>query len=135
MRLETVTNTTHAAGLNRTLNVRRDLPDFRDRKYKPALIPLDSEIDNREHVPIILNQGTEGSCTGHGLAAVINLLNARKGNDFVASRRMLYEMAQKHDEWPGEDYDGSSCRGAIRGWKNMGVCSEEDWIYDGNEPE
>ncbi len=135
MRLKTVTNTTNAAGMNRTLNVRRDMPDIRDRMYEPALIPLDPKIDNREHVPIILNQETEGSCTGHGLAAVINLLNARKGNDFVASRRMLYEMAQKHDVWPGEDYEGSSCRGAIRGWKNMGVCSEGDWIYNNNDPE
>lgn len=135
MRLKTVTNTTHAAGMDRTLNVRRDMPDIRDRMYEPALIPLDPEIDNRGHVPIILNQETEGSCTGHGLAAVINLLNSRKGNGFIVSRRMLYEMAQKHDEWPGEDYEGSSCRGAIRGWKNMGVCSEEAWPYVDNRPE
>jgi hypothetical protein len=47
---------------------------------------------------------------------------------------MLYEMAQKHDEWPGEDYEGSSCRGAIRGWSNMGVCSEEDWAYEVGDP-
>jgi hypothetical protein len=47
---------------------------------------------------------------------------------------MLYEMAQKHDEWPGEDYEGSSCRGAIRGWRNMGVCSEDDWNYVVNKP-
>ena len=47
---------------------------------------------------------------------------------------MLYEMAKKHDEWPGEDYEGSSCRGAIRGWKNMGVCSDGDWPYHDNKP-
>nr|NJM03262.1 peptidase C1 [Desulfobacula sp.] len=43
-------------------------------------------------------------------------------------------MAKKHDEWPGEDYQGSSCRGAIRGWKNMGVCSDEDWAYSSENP-
>ncbi len=42
---------------------------------------------------------------------------------------MLYEMAKRHDEWPGHVYSGSSCRGAIRGWKNMGVCGEKDWPY------
>ena len=29
------------------------------------------------------------------------------------------------DEGEGEGYEGSSCRGAIRGWYSMGVCTEE----------
>lgn len=129
-----ITNTTEVNGKKRTLNVRRDITDIRDRMYEPALIPLDPEIDNREF-GMILDQKTEGSCTGHGLAAVINLLNVKRGKGtFESSRRMLYEMAKKHDEWPGEDYEGSSCRGAIRGWKNMGVCSDRDWPYVDNKP-
>lgn len=125
-----ITNTVSVTGEERTLNVRRDLPDIRDRMYEPALIQLKQKIDNRKYIKGILDQKTEGSCTGHGLAAVINILNAMAGkDDFMSSRRMLYEMAKKHDEWPGEDYEGSSCRGAIRGWKNMGVCSEKDWPY------
>ena len=124
------TNKTIIAGVERTLNVRRDLPDIRDRMYEPALIQLQQKTDNREHVKKILDQKAEGSCTGHGLAAVINLLKVKGGKpEFTSSRRMLYEMAKKHDEWPGEDYEGSSCRGAIQGWKNMGVCSEKDWPY------
>ena len=119
------TNMASAAGSERTLNVRRDLPDIRDRMYEPALIQLKSGIDNREYARPVLDQGVEGSCTGHGLAAVINLLSVKNGKEgFECSRRMLYEMAKKHDEWPGEDYEGSSCRGAIRGWRNMGVCTE-----------
>jgi len=121
------------AGENRILNARKDTPDIRDRMYEPALIQLQPEIDNRGGTDI-LNQGTEGACTGFGLAAVINFLNAQKRDlYFKASPRMLYEMAKKHDEWPGEDYAGSSCRGAIRGWKNMGVCSESDWRYAADE--
>jgi hypothetical protein len=77
----------------------------------------------------VLDQGTEGACTGFALAAVINLLNTERSRKFAASARMLYEMAQFHDEWPGEDYEGSSCRGAIRGWKNMGVCGDKAWQY------
>jgi hypothetical protein len=124
-----------AAGKDRTLNARKDTPDIRDRMYEPALVQLQPTLDNRNSVPKILDQGQEGACTGFGLAAVINLLNAKKRNvKFNASPRMLYEMAQKHDEWPGEDYDGSSCRGAIRGWKNMGVCSDNDWPYKKNNP-
>ena len=29
---------------------------------------------------------------------------------------MLYEMARRYDEWPGENYEGSSARGAMKGW-------------------
>ncbi|MDH3914017.1 MAG: C1 family peptidase [Rhodospirillales bacterium] len=118
--------TVKVTGANRRLNVRNDPPDIRDRYYEPALIQLQATIDHRDPA-MVLDQGQEGACTGFGLAAAINLLNAeRDRGDLRASMRMLYEMARKHDEWPGEDYAGSSCRGAIRGWKNMGVCTDGD---------
>lgn len=130
------------AGEERVMNVRNDPPDIRDRFYEPALIRLEAEIDHRDP-SLILDQGQEGACTGFGLAAVINLLNKQRGETFRASMRMLYEMARKHDEWPGEDYAGSSCRGAIRGWKNMGVCPDgkpgatrtkpREWAYKTND--
>ncbi|MEH6824329.1 MAG: C1 family peptidase [Motiliproteus sp.] len=122
------------AGKKRVLNARKDTPDIRDRMYEPALVQLQPEIDNRSGADV-LDQGEEGACTGFGLAAVINLLNSRKRNlQFKASPRMLYEMAKKHDEWPGADYQGSSCRGAMRGWMNMGVCGEDTWHYSVNDP-
>jgi len=122
-----------AAGRRRKLNARQDPPDIRDRWYEPALVQLAGEMEQREGATI-LDQGEEGACTGFGCAAVINQLKARYGMDFLASARMLYEMAKRHDEWPGEDYDGSSCRGVIRGWKNMGVCSATAWAYDPKKP-
>jgi hypothetical protein len=45
------------------------------------------------------------------------------------SPRMLYNFARRYDEYAGEDYDGSSCRGALKGWFNHGVCLEPDWPY------
>jgi len=122
-----------AAGNNRVLNVRPDAPDLRDRYYEPALIPLNKDLDNSKP-DLVLDQGQEGACTGFGLAAVINFLRYRRDEQIPVSARMLYEMARKHDEWPGEDYAGSSCRGAIKGWKNMGVCSEELWPYSTGNP-
>ncbi len=123
---DSISRTVDIAGQRRILNVRNDPPDIRDRMYEPALIQLEDKIDNRKGA-VVLDQGQEGACTGFGLAAVINQLNRERGHgDFRASTRMLYEMAKKHDEWPGEDYAGSSCRGAIRGWKNMGVCPDGD---------
>ncbi len=42
---------------------------------------------------------------------------------------MLYEMAKLHDEWQGNDYSGSSIRGAVKGFYHNGVCSEDDAPY------
>lgn len=105
-----------------------DAPDLRDHRYSPALVQLKSEIKPPPGLKI-LNQGQEGACTGFGLAAVINLLNSERRVGVKVSPRMLYEMARLHDEWEGEDYSGSSCRGAIKGWHTMGACEEDTWQY------
>ena len=106
----------------------QDVPDLRDWPFEPSLrqlqryrTPPRGSADPRP--------GQEGACTGFGLAAVINLLNKRARQRVRVSPRMLYEMAKLHDEWPGEDYAGSSCRGAIKGWYNMGVCTDGKWPY------
>jgi len=81
----------------------------------------------------ILDQGEEGACTGFGLATVIHyLLRTRKivpDRDTV-SPWMLYDMARRYDEWPGEKYEGSSARGAMKGWHKHGVCSLAHWPKD-----
>jgi len=42
---------------------------------------------------------------------------------------MLYQNARLYDEWKGEDYQGSSCRGAMKGFHKHGVCVERLWPY------
>ncbi|MDZ4262596.1 MAG: C1 family peptidase, partial [Pseudomonadota bacterium] len=71
---------------------------------------------------------------GFGLAAVVNFLlwsnnNYKVSGLKVVSQRMLYHMAQLYDEWAGEDYEGSSCRGAMKGWHRHGVCHDVTWPY------
>lgn len=106
------------------LNVTADAPDLRDRFYEPTLRALESTLHPPGNV-YVLDQGTEGACTGFGLAATINLLYRKRDTEEKVSARMLYEMARRYDEWAGEDYAGSSCRGAIKGWANTGVCTEK----------
>jgi len=125
---------------DRNLNVVPDVPDLRDRMYEPTLASLKSRIDPPTNL-VILDQQYEGACTGFGLAAVINYLSHRQTGRASAagakgvSPRMLYEMAKRFDEWKGEKYSGSSCRGAIKGWYNMGVCRETTWPYVDNKPD
>ena len=115
------------------MNAVQDVPDLRDWPFQPALHRLRRYITAPRGLNV-LDQKSEGACTGFGLAAVINLLNKQRGSKVSVSPRMLYEMARLHDEWPGEGYAGSSCRGAIKGWYNMGVCSDTQWPYVDGKP-
>jgi hypothetical protein len=122
-----------AGGKQRILNARRDGIDFRDRMYVPTLVevPMLRELaEYREARVPILDQGEEGACTGFGLATVAHyLLRKRKikSDSMEVSPFMFYDMARRYDEWAGVDYEGSSCRGAIKGWYKHGVCKKEIW--------
>jgi len=144
-------------GSERKLDARPDRTDLRDRIYQPPLVslpdqfPLPQDIEPQlqlcESWKLVLDQGSEGACTGFGLAAVVNYLGFRKwlaaGNDVrkapkespvpIVSARMLYQMARVYDEWRGEDYEGSSCRGAMKGWHKHGVCAAAHWPYGSSE--
>jgi hypothetical protein len=122
-----------AAGKQRFLYARPDGIDFRDKMYVPTLVevPVERKLeDYRKAGAPILDQGEEGACTGFGLATVAHylLLTRRDSRDPApVSPFMLYDMARRYDEWAGEDYEGSSCRGAIKGWYKHGVCKQELW--------
>lgn len=118
-----------------SLDARPDTVDFRDLMFIPTLKEVPRRItinDYRSKVKNIeiLDQGTEGSCTGYALANVANFLLSTRGDEMgssYVSAKMIYEFAKKYDEWPGEKYSGSSVRGAIKAWHKHGVCSEEVW--------
>lgn len=42
----------------------------------------------------------------------------------------MYRMAQDNDEWPGNDYEGTSVRGAFKALKAKGYVSEYRWAPD-----
>lgn len=119
----------------RLLQTRRDSLDFRDHIYAPALVPLASELLPDPQCLHVRNQQHDGACTGFGLAAVIDYLNRERGVREAVSARMLYEMARRHDQWPGYRYEGSTARGAMKGWHKSGVCPERLWKYDPDKPE
>jgi hypothetical protein len=136
--------------IGRTLDARPDRLDLRDREFTPGVISLPEQWPDdasvRRLLPgyckakLILDQGEEGACTGFGLACVVNYLHWRRtltngrARHQTVSARMLYHLARFYDEWPGEDYDGSSCRGALKAWHKHGVCAERLWPYrDAND--
>jgi hypothetical protein len=134
---------------SRKFDARPDRIDFRDLPYRARLVslpdkyPTDRLITNwfpiYRNDSMVLNQGQEGSCTGFGLAGVVNYLRWELANAMAAenqterapperiSARMLYQNARLYDEWKGEDYEGSSCRGGMKGFHKHGVCTERYW--------
>ncbi len=137
---------------NRLLDARPDRLDLRDREYMPPLKslppswPLQQDLERLfqkyRDCKMVLDQKNEGACTGFGLAAVINYLiwrdliekdeskvDAKLMEDLKVSPMMLYNMAKIYDEWEGEDYEGSSCRGAMKGWHRHGVCTQKSWPF------
>jgi hypothetical protein len=143
-------------GSSRVFDARPDRADLRDRRYAPRLVSLPPRHPDGGDISRVLrayagaglvgDQGDEGSCTGWGLRAVVNYLlwrrqpapagaeaagtgEAQRAPPEPVSARMLYHLARVYDEWDGEDYEGSSCRGAMKGWHRHGVCSEALWPY------
>jgi hypothetical protein len=51
------------------------------------------------------DQGNEGACVGFAISRMMTLLNRKR---YAADE--LYSRAKQIDEWPGEDYDGTSVR-------------------------
>lgn len=118
-----------ARPVKRTFDALRDTVDFRDQLYIPTLVEVKPASDlarfRRAGIPV-LDQGSDGACTGFALATVVNYLlrtGQYGGTADAASAHMLYVMAKRYDEWPGEKYDGSSARGAMKGWHKHGVCA------------
>jgi hypothetical protein len=115
--------------------IRPDATDARDRWYErtvdPAALPLAVSPDHyRRYVGETWHQRGE-ECTGFALAAIANYVRRRELDDPAlpsVSRRMLYEVAQLHD---GEEFqEGSTLRGALKGWTRTGVARDDLWPYD-----
>ncbi len=129
----------------RLLDVRQDRLDLRDRVYQPVLKSLSATYPDSKYINyilkcyrkenLILDQGNNGACSGYALASVINyLLWQQQNNSEIVSPKMLFNLARIYDEWNGEDYEGSSCRGAMKGWHKHGVCAKSYWEFNQEEP-
>ena len=140
MATDTFVTGSNGSKVARKLTARRDTLDFRDRMFETSLVEVPTQIPLADYlawgIPV-LDQGEEGACTGFGLATVAHFLLQRRKvvpDKAPVSARMLYEMARRYDEWPGENYSGSSARGAMKGWQKHGVCSEQEWKYEHAAP-
>lgn len=92
---------------------------------------------------VIVDQGREGACTG--FAAVTEAMASPVRVDITrvakapalgvptthpnAFAQKVYRLAQKIDEWPGENYEGSSVLAATKVMQQLGLIGEYRWAF------
>ncbi|MCC6556237.1 MAG: C1 family peptidase [Polyangiaceae bacterium] len=121
-------------------DARADVLDFRDSLYRPTMTEVPPRISLEEYqaydVPV-LDQGRNNGCTGFAVATIAHYLLRKRKVDpdhGLVSQNMLYTMARKYDEYPGEDDGkGSSLRGAMKGWHKHGVCAYDKWPWSSSD--
>ena len=118
-----------SAGLGRL-----HIPDPRDHDH---LIPLRRaaarEITCRtwtDRSPV-LDQGNTSECTVHAGDKYLTLYPVcNVGFGSKAERTRVYKEVQKLDQWPGEDYDGTSVRAVFKYLQKVrGALSGYQWAF------
>lgn len=82
--------------------------DERSRSYPIRTLLPTTFRSYTWRVPVALDQGREGACVGFGWAHEIAArpwADAGITNDYAFA---IYRWAQQNDQWPGEDYEGTS---------------------------
>ena len=76
-----------------------------------------------------LDQGSEGACTGFAVTHEAGGRPVEVPDLTEDDARQVYHRAQQLDEWPGENYEGSSVLGAIKAGTERGWYKEYRWAF------
>lgn len=115
---------------------RLHFPDQRDADYPLAEVLAEPDSFARTwrpdpHMP--LNQGQTPRCVGYSGKQFLLTRPTDKGLTGTPSADDLYALAQKNDEFPGENYDGTTARGLCKGLQSLGIITEYRWAANVNE--
>jgi hypothetical protein len=111
--------------------------DDRDLKYLIADSPLNVKTAQTQRYwddnQWWGNQGNTPQCVGYAWAHWIDdgpIIHP--GPHPIIAPQTIYTEAQKIDEWPGENYDGTSVRAAAKYLKSINKISSYLWAFDIN---
>jgi hypothetical protein len=121
---------------NKVLNVPETPIDKRDWLMKEEMISSSKTINSKEFsrsdsTPEVKNQGKIGSCVGHSGRVVYGDTMDFEGKE--PSAMWIYKKGKIHDPFEGEDYSGTTIKGACRGLIKEGCCEEKYWPYQDRE--
>ena len=113
----------------RQRNVRPDTPDLRDLPFRPNIAVTPHASLFPDIALAVKSQRDTSACTGFSLSLVVEYLlkKAQREHAGAVSPYMLYSMARRYDEFSGSRDEGSSLRGALKGWFKHGACAEALW--------
>lgn len=110
--------------------------DVRDAKYRFGLvIPQEypTRIKRKKYtIGMILDQGQNGTCVGHGWASWLSCTPVQSWGDPIA----IYNRATELDEWPGNEHDlrsGTSVRAGVKVLEELGRVHSYVWANDSHD--
>lgn len=111
-----------------------DKPDIDDHLYEDhaykyeRIAVLPKSVNLSPGCSPAYQQGQIGSCTGNGIAALIEFLMKLKNQSFMPSRLFIY-WNERNMEGTVNDDAGAQIRDGIKSVVNLGVCAESEWPY------
>ena len=78
----------------------------------------------------VLDQGQEGACVGFGWGHELLARPRVVSTVDDAYARSIYAEARRLDEWPGEDYEGTSVLAGAKAVLALGHMSEYRWAFN-----
>jgi hypothetical protein len=75
----------------------------------------------------LLDQGQTPQCVGYSTRGFLDGAPIMSKPNEGPSATTIYKMAQDNDEWPGNNYDGTSVRGAMKALQKAGQISSYVW--------
>jgi hypothetical protein len=112
------------------LGWRPSLPDFHDVPADPTGLRVLEEVDPREDLPPIYNQGSLGSCTANAIASAMEYDAILDDRDFgTPSRLFIYYGEREREGTVGIDA-GAYGRDGFKVIKADGCPPEDLWPYD-----
>src|SRR5579859_5171972 len=114
---------------------RPDLPDSRDRIFNleekvEVTAALPPRADLSPNMPGIYDQGQLGSCTGNGIARVLEYGAIKQGEAPVTPSRLFLYYNERVIEGTVSQDSGAQIRDGIKVVVHQGVPPESDWPYD-----
>jgi C1A family cysteine protease len=76
----------------------------------------------------VLDQGGTSECVAY--SGLQFLTSHRVVNKHPTTPNKLYKACQRLDEWPGENYDGTSVRALMKWFKLNNFITEYKWAFD-----
>jgi len=86
-------------------------------------------------INVWLDQGQDGACVGFSRSYDLNAYPRRETADGGIpvnneSAFAVYKQAQKLDEWPGEDYEGTSVLAGCKAAQKLGYVGSYHWAFN-----